>query len=343
MNRGANHNSAILKNRRSFKMRIRQKNLWMVSFLITSMLGLSIDTGIACDYCMLSQGLSPLQTSTGIGIRIDERYSVLSHLYEGRDKIDNPGNKESFLTTQATVFYAINEDLTALLVIPFSVKKMTEVDETTGETVKGTATGIGDLSLMGRYTFFKRHQLDSTSLIAGLIGVKFPTGATDKTDDAGELMDSHIQPGTGSTDVLLGLNLSYALGRFTLAANPLYVIPGQGEALDQQHKFGNMFNWDVTGIYRIYPAMPPGPTVSLALGVAGEWRGKETQDDINIGGQGNVVYLNTGVLYIPFPKWIAELNYRPAIFHDLPPPPPTGGETQLGEDYKLLLSLTHVF
>ena len=320
-------------------MRIRQTYLWTTVFLIISTVVLWADLGNACDYCLLTQGLSPLQTTTGLGIRIDERYTVLSDVYDGKDKVDNPGNKETHLTTQVTGFYAINPDITVLVVVPYVQRTMKE--EEGGVFVEGKATGLGDIALMGRYTFYKRHELSSTTLLAGQAGVKLPTGATDKKDDMGEVMDAHLQPGTGSTDLLLGLNLSHAAGRFTLATNLLYFINGEGETGDATHEFGNMLNYDVTGIYRLYPAMPPGPTVSLALGIAGEWRDKEKEDGVDIGINGHVVYLNTGVLFIPGPKWIAELNYRPAIYHDLPVI--AGGEDQMGEDYKVTLSLTRLF
>ena len=218
---------------------------------------------------------------------------------------------------------------------------MKEWDEGMSMFMEGKGIGLGDIALMGRYTFYKRHELASTTLVAGQLGVKLPTGATDKKDNMGNFMDAHIQPGTGSTDVLLGLNLSHAAGRFTASSNLLYFISGEGKAGDSKHKFGGMLNYDMTGVYRIYPATPPGPTVSLALGIAGEWRGDETQDGANIGGNGHVVYLNTGLLFIPHPKWILELNYRPAIYHDLPASPT--GEEQMGEDYKTVLSLTHLF
>ena len=320
-------------------MYIRRKYLWTTLFLIISTVVLWADLSHACDYCLLTQGLSPLQTTTGLGIRIDERYTVLNSMYNGTDKVDNPGNKETHLTTQVTGFYAINPDLTALVVIPYVRKTMKEEDG--GVFVEGKATGLGDLALMGRYTFYKRHDLASTTLLAGQAGVKLPTGATDKKDDMGDVMDAHIQPGTGSTDLLLGVNLSHATGRFTLATNLLFFINGEGETGDEKHEFGDMLNYDVTGIYRIYPDTPPGPTVSLALGIAGEWRAKEKEDGVDIGINGHVVFLNTGLLFIPGPKWIAELNYRPAIYHDLPVI--SGGEDQMGEDYKATLSLTHLF
>jgi len=320
-------------------MYIRRKYLWTTLFLIISTVVLWADLSHACDYCLLTQGLSPLQTTTGLGIRIDERYTVLNSMYKGTDKVDNPGNKETHLTTQVTGFYAINPDLTALVVIPYVRKTMKEEDG--GVFVEGKATGLGDLALMGRYTFYKRHDLASTTLLAGQAGVKLPTGATDKKDDMGDVMDAHIQPGTGSTDLLLGVNLSHATGRVTLATNLLFFINGEGETGDEKHEFGDMLNYDVTGIYRIYPDTPPGPTVSLALGIAGEWRAKEKEDGVDIGINGHVVFLNTGLLFIPGPKWIAELNYRPAIYHDLPVI--SGGEDQMGEDYKATLSLTRLF
>ena len=320
-------------------MYIRRKYLWTTLFLIISTVVLWADLSHACDYCLLTQGLSPHQTTTGLGIRIDERYTVLNSMYKGTDKVDNPGNKETHLTTQVTGFYAINPDLTALVVIPYVRKTMKEEDG--GVFVEGKATGLGDLALMGRYTFYKRHDLASTTLLAGQAGVKLPTGATDKKDDMGDVMDAHIQPGTGSTDLLLGVNLSHATGRFTLATNLLFFINGEGETGDEKHEFGDMLNYDVTGIYRIYPATPPGPTVSLALGIAGEWRAKEKEDGVDIGINGHVVFLNTGLLFIPGPKWVAELNYRPAIYHDLPVI--SGGEDQMGEDYKATLSLTRLF
>src|SRR4030067_2997349 len=241
-------------------MYIRRKYLWTSLFLIISTVVLWADLSHACDYCLLTQGLSPLQTTTGLGIRIDERYTALSSMYSGTDKVYNPGNKETHLTTQVTGFYAINPDLTALVVVPYVRKTMKEWDEGMGMFMEGKATGLGDIALMGRYIFYKRHELASTTLLAGQAGVKLPTGATDKKDDMGDVMDAHIQPGTGSTDLLLGVNLSHATGRFTLATNLLFFINGEGETGDAKHEFGDTLNYDVTGIYRIYPDPPPGAT-----------------------------------------------------------------------------------
>jgi len=46
----------------------------------------------------------------------------------------------------------------------------------------------------------KRHTIDTTTTVAGLLGAKFPTGNTDgKTEDGADFLDAHLQLGTGST------------------------------------------------------------------------------------------------------------------------------------------------
>ena len=313
---------------------------FMATVFLVSFYGLSF----SCDYCQLSQGLSPLQSTTGMGLRVDERYVVLDKMYNGTQKVDNPGNKETHLVTQFTGFYSVNPDLTVLAVVPYARRTMKEWHEhhhDEMELVTGDASGVGDITLAGRYAFFRRHDLDSTTILAGLAGAKLPTGSTNARDDAGRYMDAHVQPGTGSVDVLLGLNFNHAVDRFTLASNALFSVNNEGKTGNAKHQFGNQFAYDVTGLYRIHPATPPGQTLSLALGVAGEWRDKEKIAGVAPDGlNGHVIYLNTGLWFMPHPQWIMELNYRPAVYHNLPASP---SSAQLGEDYKVTLSLTTLF
>jgi hypothetical protein len=90
-------------------------------------------------------------------------------------------------------------------------------------------------------------------------------------------LDSHLQPGTGSTDYLLGLSYSHSLSRFSLSANLLGTITTEGKFGFTKHEFGNALNYDVTGKYRIAPSQfpPRQPQLFLALGVSGEARRRE--------------------------------------------------------------------
>ena len=74
--------------------------------------------------------------------------------------------------------------------------------------------GAGDLMLQGRYALFERGATESLRATAGL---KLPTGSHDRADAEGEIAEPSIQPGTGSTDLLVGLSWEKGLLRTTAA------------------------------------------------------------------------------------------------------------------------------
>lgn len=314
---------------------------FMSTVFFVSLTGL----GFSCDFCILSQGISPLETVKGAGIRINERYTLLDEVYKGAEKVRNPGVKEEFWTTEVTGFYAVTEDLMFLGIIPYKQTNMkgelmVNPDGTLDkDPMTGNQSGIGDIAFLGRYTFFKTHTIDTTTSIAGLVGVKLPTGKTDGKASDGMFLDSHIQLGTGSTDYLIGLSASHAIQKFSLSANLLGSIATEGKTGDKKHQFGNTLNYDLTARYRVYPDIfaPLGPQIFLALGVNGELREKEKTDgvtDPNSGG--HTAYLSPGLQIVFAPHWVFELSYQHAVYHNL-------YGTQLGETYKANGGVTYLF
>lgn len=306
---------------------------------------LSSSVATACEFCLISQGISPLQTLTGGGLRLYQRYSVLDEVYQGSHEAANPGAEERFWTTELSGFYGVNENLLLLATLP--VRK-TQGDGDVGtdpngdvdlDTARGGDSGLGDLALLGRYTFLKHHTLTATTLLAVSFGVKLPTGSTAGRDDNGDFLDAHIQLGTGSTDVLLGLSASHAMKRLSVSANMLASITTEGEFGHTDHQFGDSINYDVTTKYRLAPNELGAAPVQwfLSLGVNGEWRGQEREDGLRVAdSSGHVVYLTPGIQVIIGAKWILETSFQQAIHHDL-------GGTQLGEDYKVSGGVTYLF
>lgn len=305
----------------------------------------------ACDYCLLTQGISPLETVKGAGIRVNERYTLLNSIYNGTNEVVNRSAKglsakEEYWTTEITGFYSITEDAMLMAVIPYKRTKMdghfhVHKDGSYGwHADKGEQTGLGDIAVLGRYTFFKTHTIDTTTSFAGLAGVKFPTGMTDgKTDDGMEYLDAHLQLGTGSTDFLIGLSLAHAIQRFSLSANLLGAITTEGKAGNAKHQFGNMLNYDLTARYRVYPGVisPSGQQLFIALGVNGEIRGKEKEDGIELTNSGgHTIYISPGIQVVVSPHWVFELSYSHPVYHNL-------NGTQLGEDYKITGGVTYLF
>ncbi len=315
----------------------------VIFFLVTGMLFSLTEAGQACDFCLLSQGISPLDTMKGSGIKISERYSVLDQIYSGTDKQLNQGVKEVHSTTELTGFYGITPDFMLLGVVPFKYGRTTGdpmPDGSPDTTMAGNASGLGDAALLARYSFLKKETPDTTTVMAALVGIKIPTGRTNaRTADGMMYLDSHLQPGTGSTDYLLGLSFSHSLARFSVSANLLGTIPGSGKFGTTQHEFGNSLNYDVTAKYRLIPGefSPMKPQLFAALGINGEARAREKEDHITVPDSGgNTVFLSPGLQLVLAPDWIADLSYQRAIYHNL-------YGTQLGDTYKVITAVTYLF
>jgi hypothetical protein len=301
--------------------------------------------GLACDFCMLSQGISPLDTIKGTGIKISERYTLLDQVYQGTSEKANPGAKETHWTTELTGFYGITPELMVMAVVPYK-KGSTSGELDTAVTPvgfdpagAGDAGNVGDIALMGRYTFLKSEQPDVTTVLAGVFGVKFATGNTTAKANSGEYLDSHLQAGTGSTDYLLGLSTSRSFQRFSLSANLLGTITTEGKFGATKHTFGNALNYDLTGKYRVVPEAfePTKPQVFLALGINGEVREREKISGVTVPDSGgNTVYLSPGLQLVFAPTWVVDLSYQHAVYHNL-------NGTQLGETYKVVSGVTYLF
>ncbi len=323
-----------------------KKNILIV-LLAIALFWSHVMPGYACDFCLLSQGISPLDTMKGTGVKVSERYTLLDQVYQGTSRQTNVGAKEEHWTTELTGFYGIMPEFMVMIVLPYkngntSGELMQNPDNTLSldSGGAGRASGLGDIALLGRYTFLKQENPGTANIVAGVFGIKFPTGRTNmKTTDNADYLDSHLQPGTGSTDCLLGLSFSRSLKRSSLSANLLGTITSRGKFGDTSHEFGNSLNYDMTGKYRVYPEAfsPEKPQIFFAMGINGEAREREKiAGDIDPDSGGNTIYLAPGVQVSLAPHWVFELSYQRAIYHRL-------NGVQLAETYKTVGGVTYLF
>jgi hypothetical protein len=164
--------------------------------------------------------------------------------------------------------------------------------------------------------------------------VKFPTGRTNGRDSRGNLLDAHIQLGTGSTDYLLGASGFMTFDRVALIANLLGSVTGRGA---NGHTFGNSVNYDTSVRYKLNPDEYVETQYFATAGINGEWRGREVQDritDDNSGG--NVTYVSTGAQIFFTPSISLEVLFQYPVVHGL------HGE-QLGESYRIATALQLLF
>ena len=279
-----------------------------------------------CDFCLAAQGISPLEAGSS-GVRVDLRYLHVGTPYLNGGKIANTDNElETHFTQQYSIFYALAPRFTLAGLIPVA-KRHSEVLGDGGSPVTGNQFGLADVSLLVRYKPLESHTMTATTMVSVAAGMKLPTGRTNGVDSRGNLLDAHIQLGTGSTDYLAGVSGFLAWERAALIGNLLGAITGKGA---NGHRFGDNLNYDVALRYKIYPAEFGGTQIFATLGFNGEWRGREVQDgiaDANSGG--NVTYIAPGLQLFITPAISFEASYNYALLHGL------HGQ-QLGEDYRIL-------
>ncbi|HEX9163593.1 MAG TPA: hypothetical protein VF980_17940 [Thermoanaerobaculia bacterium] len=103
----------------------------------------------------------------------------------------------------ATLAYAVSRDLQLSASVPWISRSHLHLVGTTPETWDLNA--IGDVVLQSRYRLIANRHATAGGLWA-IAGVKLPTGAHDLRNADGELAEVTLQPGSGTTDGIVGLS-----------------------------------------------------------------------------------------------------------------------------------------
>jgi hypothetical protein len=126
-------------------------------------------------------------------------------------------------------------------------------------------TGIGDARVLGRYGF---GQTDASGSAGIQFGVKLPTGKFDVENDNGDVAERSLQPGSGTTDAILGAYYSGGMqGAMTWFAD-VHWISALGEREDYEP--GDRAGVDV-GVNWAWTS-----TVALLLQVNALWKDRDS-------------------------------------------------------------------
>lgn len=161
--------------------------------------------------------------------------------------------------------YGLLHNFDLFLVTPIVSKTSIEVDSHATLGKKESATGFGDLRLVGKYRFWEEG-VDA----ALLLGVKAPTGATGEKKDSGAKFGIEQQPGSGSWDLTSGLALSRSLGpHVTMAAACQYTtLELHHEWALRDHSREQDKIWDSGGTTIL---ISPGLSAELTDSVSAFW------------------------------------------------------------------------
>jgi hypothetical protein len=282
-----------------------------------------------CDFCLAAQGISALEVGSS-GIRIDLRFLHVGTIYRDGTRVENGDQElETHLTQQYSLFFALSSRFTLAAFLPVA-KRYSERLADDRSLITGNQFGLGDVALLVRYKPLLSHTMDATTVLSVSAGVKLPSGRTDGRDSRGDLLDAHVQLGSGSTDLLVGASGIVAWEKTAVIANLLGALTTEGA---NGHRFGNMLNYDLAVRFRVFPDDYEGALFFATLGLSGEWRGRETlhaAPDPDSGG--NVTYLAPGLQIMFTPAFSLEAAYQHPLVHAL-------YGRQLGEDYRVMTGI----
>jgi hypothetical protein len=196
-----------------------------VAFLLASLFAAPAPA-LACSSCgcTLSSDWSAQGFSSSEGFQMDLRYDFFDQdvLRHGTGKVDRgsitfPNDQEIQQRTlnrnyTLALDYSAGEKWGVSVLIPYFDRYHTTILEDTTDITTSHTKSIGDVRVIGRY-----HGLFGDHGTGVQYGVKLPTGSFDNTfiegPGAGETLDRGLQPGTGTTDLLLGIYHFGALSR----------------------------------------------------------------------------------------------------------------------------------
>ena len=198
---------------------------------------LASTSALACSSCgctltsdALSQGLGS-QPGTTVDLRYD--FVPQTRLRSGTDPVDRskialPSDRELEQRTHnhyvtLTVDHQFSNDFGVTVQLPFVVRPHATVGEGDTATSYSRTNGVGDIKVTGRWQGFKGPGVTGVQL-----GLKLPTGGFRQTfrsgPGTGQAVDRDLQPGSGTTDLLIG---AYHFGK--LAKEFDFVLQAQGQ------------------------------------------------------------------------------------------------------------------
>ena len=179
--------------------------------------------GISLPGMLLALDWEEVQKSEGS--RDDEYSSVLEH------------------RTTLLGAWGVSERFSVFVRVPFAERDLVEIED--GETELEHANGLADPEIYAQARLWSSRfegDVGVRSSIFAVAGAKTAWGVNDRSS-AGERLDEHVQPGTGSTDWFVGLSGFYQLDRRSaLFASAQYRETGRN---DFGYRYGSatLFNF----------------------------------------------------------------------------------------------------
>lgn len=230
---------------------------------------------------------------------------------------DDPStlDRDRTAKTAVTVLgYGFNSKLALFGVLPFHDNQIT-LTTGGGQRVKRSASGLGDVTVFGRYTLLQHDQLGRNFRLASFAGIKVPTGDDDKRDALG-LLPTTVQPGSGSWDPLFGVITTYQTLDYQIDGQVSYQINNAANHFEA----GNVARLDGSFQYRIWPSTLSGHVPGFLYGVIEanliHQQNNKVNGSLDPDSGGTRLFLTPGLQYVTR-RWIVETVIQVPIEQNL--------------------------
>jgi hypothetical protein len=187
-------------------------------------------------FCMVNTGWSAQGAWTEPGTRFDLRYEYIDQDQPmfGKDKVgvgQVPRHHDEVSTLNqnlvATLDHGFGNNWGVNVSLPVVKREHEHIHNHMGAQLAESweFAALSDVRVLGRYQFAPVQDGDRHSVWGLNFGLKLPTGKFDERNDEGSLAERTLQPGSGTTDALLGAYFSQQL--------PLRNLSWFGQALYQ--------------------------------------------------------------------------------------------------------------
>jgi len=237
-------------------------------FLLAGAAVAAASPALACSICGCGDPLlsssDPAAITGQLRLQLDTEYVRVTAGTDGM-----PGSTDTLTqwSTRLNAVYRPVDDLALSLTVPFLSKKMGTRPGEPGLAMHDmTQSGLGDVELAARWAVWRAVDFGGGRVqeLAVAAGSTLPTGKHDAKDAEGNLVDPHLQVGTGGWGPFAGLHYRYEQGSWLGFASLSYRIRTQGSyGGGVKYRFGDAALWSVHGQYR------PVARVALDLGLDG--------------------------------------------------------------------------
>ncbi len=322
---------------------------------------IATNAGASCGsaFCSANTNWDTQGLSSAEGLRLDLRYSYAraDRLRAGSSRItpEAPSGSDEEIENMRTINqvlnleadYAINPSWNISLGLPLLMR---DHAHTFDSSISGPFpqeakfTELGDIRVIGRYRLDAAdHHFQGRGI---RIGLKLPTGAIDKTmtpqDPTGDPtnpslahpLDRASQPGSGSTDVILG---AYCFDSAP-GSDWGWFVSGQVQAAiltRDNFRPGTELNFDLGAHYGL------GPSLTALLQVNAQHRERDSGSNANPASGGYSLNLSPGLSYALRPETQVYGLVQIALKQYANSDPASAGSGQLTAPWSLAVGISH--